>query len=303
MELRHLRYFVAVAERLNYRKAAEDLHVSQPALSTQIKDLEYETGVKLLERDTGGVRLTDAGSVLLQEARRLLAQAAAAVAAAKSAAAGRRGRLVIGSPGSVAARVLPGVLRAYRLKYPEVEVVLNEMSSPAQVAALASGAIQIGFAIADHAYPPDDLEHFTVWRSPMRAVVGQGHRLARVRRVALAELATEPILAIGDPRQPTPHAERTREIFRARGWQTRPLVEVDGLDSLLATVASGAGVTLLPAVVGDIRTGGVVLKPLTESGPDLFTELWVLWRDRVTSPLARNFVALLRQQPTRADRG
>jgi DNA-binding transcriptional LysR family regulator len=210
--------------------------------------------------------------------------------------------LVIGSPGSVAARVLPAALRAYRLKYPEVEVVLNEMSSPEQIAALASGVIQLGFAIADHAYPPEHLEHFTVWRSPIRVVIGQGHRFARARRVALAEVAAEPILAIGDPRQPTPHAERTRAMFKVRGWKTRPIVEVDGLDSLLATVASGAGVTLLPAVVGEIRTGGVVFKPLTESGPDLFTELWVLWRDRVTSPLARNFVALLRQQRPAAER-
>lgn len=303
MELRHLRYFVAVAERLNYRKAAEDLHVSQPALSTQIKDLEDETSVKLLERDTSGVRLTDAGSVLLEEARRLLAQATAAVAAAKSAAAGRRGRLVIGSPGSVAAKVLPAALRAFRLKYPEVDVVLNEMSSPTQIAALASGAIQLGFAIADHAYPPEHLEHFTVWRSPIRVVVGQGHRFARARRVALAAVAAETILAIGDPRQPTPHTERTQEMFRVRGWKTRPIVEVDGLDSLLATVASGAGVTLLPAIVGEIRTGGVVFKPLTDTGPDLFTELWVLWRDSVTSPLARNFVALLRQHRPAADRG
>ncbi len=220
----------------------------------------------------------------------------------RGACSRRRGRLVIGSPGSVAARVLPAALRAYRLKYPEVEVVLNEMSSPEQIAALASGVIQLGFAIADHAYPPEHLEHFTVWRSPIRVVIGQGHRFARARRVALAEVAAEPILAIGDPRQPTPHAERTRAMFKVRGWKTRPIVEVDGLDSLLATVASGAGVTLLPAVVGEIRTGGVVFKPLTESGPDLFTELWVLWRDRVTSPLARNFVALLRQQRPAAER-
>lgn len=296
MELRHLRYFVAVAERLNFRKAAEDLHVSQPALSTQIKDLEYETGVKLLERDTGGVRLTDAGAVLLDEARRLLAQAAAAVAATQSAAAGRRGRLVIGSPGSVAAKVLPAGLRAFRKQYPEVDVVLTEMTGAEPIAALASGAIHIGFAIADHSYPPEHLEHFTVWRSPMRVVVGPGHRFARARRVSLADVASERILAIGDPRQPTPHATRTREIFQSRGWPTLPVAEVDGLDSLLATVASGAGVALLPAIVSEIRTGGVVLKPLTESGPDLFTELWAMWRDRDTGPLARNFIAVLRRQ-------
>jgi len=293
MELRHLRYFVAVAERLNYRSAAEALHVSQPALSTQIKDLEHDTGVQLLERNTGGVRLTDAGAVFLAAARRVLAQAEAAVGAARDAATGRQGRLAIGNFGSIAATILPASVRAFRRQYPAVEVTLLELSGPEQIEALATGEIHVGFVVADQAHLTEDLRRLTVLRSPLRAVLARGHRLAKARQVALGELETETLLAVGDRRRPTPHAETLRAIFRARGRLVPPVTEVGGLDSILATVASGGGVTLLPAAVGESRTAAVVFKRLRETGADLFTEVWALWRDRDTAPLARNFIAVL----------
>src|SRR4051812_45154916 len=112
MELRHLRYFVAVAEELNYRKASERLRVAQPALSSQIKDLEFDVGVRLLDRDTGGVRLTDAGAAFLEEARLILAHAEQAVAVARGAAKGRGGRATVGFFAPIFMGVMPAPLKA-----------------------------------------------------------------------------------------------------------------------------------------------------------------------------------------------
>src|SRR3954447_15768036 len=120
MELRHLRYFVAVAEELNYRKASERLRVAQPALSSQIKDLESDVGATLLDRDTGGVQLTDAGTVFLEQARLIVAQAQHAVVAAQEAAQGRRGRLTLGYFAPIFMGLMPATLRAYRERFPDV---------------------------------------------------------------------------------------------------------------------------------------------------------------------------------------
>src|SRR5215217_6751400 len=122
MELRHLRYFIAVAEALNFRRAAEQLRVAQPALSKQIRDLEDELGARLLDRNTAGVRLTDAGAVLLNEARQILLAAQQAAIAVRDAAQGRRGRIVIGNIGAMSAAILPSNLTAFRERYPDVDV-------------------------------------------------------------------------------------------------------------------------------------------------------------------------------------
>src|SRR4051812_5064070 len=141
MELRHLRYFVAVAEELNYRKASERLRVAQPALSSQIQDLERDVGVRLLDRDTGGVRLTDGGAAFLEEARLILRQVERAVAVAVEAAKGLRGRLMIGYFAPIFMGLMPASLKAYREKFPEVEVVLVELPILEQIAELEAGTI------------------------------------------------------------------------------------------------------------------------------------------------------------------
>jgi LysR family transcriptional regulator, benzoate and cis,cis-muconate-responsive activator of ben and cat genes len=148
MELRHLRYFVAVAEELNFRRAAERLHVTRPALSKQVKDLEAQTGVRLLERDTVSVSLTDAGSVFLAEARGILADVDRAVGLAREAQDGRRGQLRIGSVGQIASGFLPEVLKAFGTEFPGVEVTFVEMTPVEQLAALAKSEIHIGLLMA-----------------------------------------------------------------------------------------------------------------------------------------------------------
>src|SRR5882672_9114659 len=173
MELRHLRYFVAVAEQLNYRKAADQLRVAQPALSSQIKDLEAEVGVRLLDRDTGGVRLTDAGAAFLAEARLIAAHAQRAAGIARDAAKGRRGRINIGYFAPLVMGFMPESLRSFHAKYPDVDVALHEMSLIDQIAALEAGTIHVGFSLGDAFHIPPTLKSVEVARSPIRAVVGR----------------------------------------------------------------------------------------------------------------------------------
>jgi len=139
MELRHLRYYVAVAEELNFRRAAERLHVSAPTLSQQIKDLEDLLGVRLMERDTTSVRLTGPGEIFLEGARQLLADSHRVIAATKEAAQGRRGILRIGNAGPLSHGFMPACLQALAKRYPEVDVVLVEIDLNEQAAAVATG--------------------------------------------------------------------------------------------------------------------------------------------------------------------
>jgi DNA-binding transcriptional LysR family regulator len=294
MELRHLRYFQAVAEELNYRKAAERLRVAQPSLSSQIKDLEHELGVRLLDRDTGGVRLTGAGAAFLDEVRLILAHAERAVVVAREAAKGRRGRLTIGYFAPLLMGFMPASLKAFHAEFPDVDVTLVEMSLGEQIAALESGAIQIGFTLGGGPPVPRILRQAEVARSPIRAVVGRGHRLAKSRRIALAELAGEPLLCFS-PKQGagSVQGDIMRQAFFVRGLKTGPIRQIEGAEAFRATLESGLGVSLIAEMGSLSRSVDLVFKPLKESGDDLFIVLYALWRDGPTSPLIANFVAVM----------
>lgn len=296
MELRHLRYFVAVAEALSFRQAAERLRVSQPALSKQIRDLEEELGARLLDRDTTGVRVTDAGRMMLEEARPLLAGAERLPAAVREAAHGRRGKLTIGNVGSVSAGFLPASLTAFRAKYPEVEVSLVEMRFREQRAALAAGRIQIGL-IGDGLPPEDDkFECVLVLRSPMRVFVARRHVLARKAKIPIAELAAERWIAVTSGADGEGHTDLVKSIFVARGQRPPAINGVDSLDSLLALIAGNHGVSVLPAFIGERRGMGIVPKRLQETAADRTFSLWGVRRRDETSPLASNFIAVLHEQ-------
>jgi DNA-binding transcriptional LysR family regulator len=308
MELRHLRYFVAVAEELNFRKAAERLHVSQPALSSQIQDLESELAVRLLDRNTGGVRLTGAGTAFLEATRRTLAQAQHAVTLAREAERGARGRLTVGFYAPLLMGFMPAGLTAFHQQFPGVDVNLVELSLGEQIAALESQSIQLGFAIAGYRSFPRGLEHVKVVRSPIRAVVGRGHRLARRPRVALAELTPEPLLSLAPVKGSTVHCDRIRSVFQARDLKIRPIRSIVGAEAFRAYLESGLGVSLIAEVGSLARSPDLRFKPLTDTGEDLFLELHALWSAGPASTLVTNFIAALQQvapheRPRRRKRG
>jgi DNA-binding transcriptional LysR family regulator len=291
---------VAVAEQLNYRKAAELLRVARPALSTQIMDLEEELGVKLFDRDTGGVRLTSAGASFLENARAILRQAQAAMVAAREAASGERGRLTVGYMEALSAAYLAPKLAAFRKRYPKVEVTVRELILQEHIPALLAGDIDVGFTFGPCQSVPETLQHFPLLRTPMRVAVGPGHRLARLRRIALAELSGETFVCLSNPKRTrTLHAEQTRAFLAMRGIAPGTLRPADGFESLLALISSGAGVAILPELMRSARTAGVSFKPIKESGPDLFAELAALCRQGESFRIERNFISILAENVAR----
>jgi DNA-binding transcriptional LysR family regulator len=297
--LRHLRYFVAVAEELNYRKASERLRVAQPALSSQIKDLEEELGVRLLDRDTGGVRLTDAGAAFLDATRLTLAQAQQAGVVAREAAKGRRGRLNIGYSGPLLMGFMPESLKTYHEQYPDVELSLVDMAIGDQIAALESGSIHIGFTIGTDSPLPASLQYVEVLRSSIQVVMGHGHHLAKVSRVGLADLVNENLLCISNKKGSVPHGAIMQRRFDVRGLKVKPIKPIDGAEAFRATLESGLGISLIPQIGSLKRDTALVFKPLKDTGPDLIMELRAVWAKEQNSQLAENFIELLRKVKSR----
>lgn len=295
MELRHLRYFVAVAEELNYRKASERLHVAQPALSSQIKDLEEEIGEKLLDRNTTHVRLTDAGAAFLDEVREILVKADEAVSVARDAARGRRGRLLVGYFAPIFMGLMPESLKAYREKFPGVDVSLVEMPIMEQLAALEKGTLHIAFTTGSVITIPENVESVVVARSPVRVLVRREHRLARVKQVALADLVNEPMLFFSPAKGIlSVHGEIIKRAFANRGLKLKSLQRIDGVEAFRATLESGLGISLIAESGSLSRSDYLVTKPLKECSPDLDLELRALWRADQHSQLVNHFIEVLK---------
>lgn len=294
MELRHLRYFVAVAEELNFRRAAERLHVTRPALSKQVKDLEAQTGVRLLERDTVSVSLTDAGSVFLAEARGILADVDRAVGLAREAQDGRRGQLRIGSVGQIASGFLPEVLKAFGIEFPGVEVSFVEMTPVEQLAALAKGEIHIGFAYGRGANEVPGISSMLLVTSVFGVSMSKLHPMATRSSIRLGEVRSGTFLSLGDDNTST-HRREIGRIFQEEGVKPRALRQIQSFESLLTMVSADQGLTLLPEVLDLRKSHGIVTVPLhlEKTQPD-FT-MWAVWKTDTPSLMVKNFVRILRK--------
>src|SRR5437773_2774960 len=205
MELRHLRYFIGVAEQENVSRAALKLHVSQPALSRQIRQLEEELGFSLLTRSAKAVRLTDAGRAFLLEARAVLRRAEEAVNVARAIATGGRGELHVGYAPSLTARILPLALRAFRAELPDVRVRLHDLSTEEMLAGLREGKLQIAFVARPIKSMLRGLRFEELSRDAIGLAVAPKHPLARQRTVTLAEAARQPIIAYSRKDYPEAH--------------------------------------------------------------------------------------------------
>lgn len=297
MELRHLRYFVGVAETLNFRAAANTLHISAPALSAQIKDLEEELGVRLLDRNTQKVRLTNSGAVFLTEVRTILAQVKRAATHAREAQQGQRGRLTVGTIGRRLAHCMPRCLTTFQTRFPDIRVELAEMDYAEQLAALKTGSLDIGFMPARVALPLGPRFHQeTVLSAPIFALLGRRHRLANARSVALSSLAEERLLFLSKTKS-SMCAEYARTLFSARGLSPREIAEVKGFQTLLAMVAAGHGASLLGFESAVSAAPDVVLRPLKDRGPDLKLDFCAVYPDhgRKAVQPAHRFITVLRE--------
>src|SRR5512133_18369 len=246
MELRHLRYFVAVAEELHFGRAAARLHIAQPPLSRQIRDLEREVGTPLFERVARGVELTAAGRAFLPEARLTLAQAERAPRTAERAARGEIGRLRVGFvEAATYSGILPEVLGFFRMHLPNIGLSLFEMDVLQQAEAFHDGRIDLGIL---HSTPPDAerwLRTQAVYADPLVAAVPDTHRVADRRRIALDELAADQFVLF--PRQTAPVLyDDVIASCRRAGFSPRVAQEAAGWHTIVGLVGAGVGVALVP---------------------------------------------------------
>ncbi len=280
MELRHIRYFIAVAEECHFGRAAERLHIAQPPLSQQIKQLEAELGVQLLIRSTRRVELTPAGERYLERARAIVTAVDDAGREATRVAAGEVGRVSLGFVGSTTYELMPRLARVLRLDFPLVELDLHgEMLTPDQVAALHAGALDLAFLRPPVRDP--DLRLKVLRREPLVAVLPESHPLATHDAVPLVGLRAEPFITY-----PSQHRSVTFDaVFDAclaAGFEPDVRQEVSETSTLVSFVAAGSGVALVPASVQHLRITGAVYRPL--EGEQVTIELAVAKRARDDSP-------------------
>jgi DNA-binding transcriptional LysR family regulator len=267
MELRHLRYFVTVAEELNVSRASARLRISQPAVSRQLRDLEQELGVDLFDRRNSKLKLTPAGETFLAHARDLLRRSQDAASDMAAFRPQARRTLTVGYIAPVLATVTPA-LRTFGQKNPDVEVVLREMAPGEQVEALREGGIDL--ALPGNPCPElaSEFEVTILEHIPFEAVLPDNHLLALRKRIALVELKDEDFIGFAEDRFPG----RNDLICRACqqvGFTPRLLHRVQSLSALLAKVAAGDGVTLTPREVGQLPHPGAVLIPLKPPFPSV----------------------------------
>jgi DNA-binding transcriptional LysR family regulator len=290
VELRQLRYFVAVAEELHFRRAAARLHISQPPLSQQIARLEEELGCQLLTRTRRRVELTAAGEAFLRDARAMLAELDVAVATARRIDTGQAGLLRVNFVGSALLSIVPGIVQRFRRGRPEVEISLRERSTVEQLRALSAGVIDVGLV-----RPPVDVEEGlssqVVLRERTVAAIPVGHALAGLRRVPLGRLATEPLVMFPREQAPGFHDLLTGRLA-ATGTSPQVVQYAPEMLTIIGLVAAGIGVSPVPASVARLALDGVTYRPLS-GAPD--TELVAVVRASEQSPLVRAFVVDARE--------
>lgn len=291
MELRHLRYFVAVAEERNITRAAVRLRVAQPALSRQLSDLENEVGVKLLDRGRHGVNMTAAGREFHRRAKSVLADAARAADAARIAGGAISGRLALGFPTGLHLDHLSPVIRAFRESHPRAEFDFTHGLPAAQMKGLRDGPLDVAFVNLPG--PLTGMEHCVVWRVPFEVVMPENHRLARRKSLEFKDLAGEDFVFCSRESRPEFYDEFFRRCANA-GFRPQVVQEVGGYPTtMLALIGLGVGLSVLPHFERTEGIRGIVWRPLAR--PKLWTDFALVWPKKAGSPLLLEFVELAQQ--------
>ncbi len=288
MELRHLRYFVAVAEAENVTRAAAKLRVAQPAVSRQIRDLEDELGLALLERSAKAVRLTDAGRIFLDESRAVLARADEAVKAVRAIAGGTRGELHVGYAPSLTVQILPRALRRFQAEVPGVRVTLHDLSTEEMLAGLRENRLHVALMVQPEGRQLRSLRFHELARYPLCVAVAPGHRLARSRVLPLAKIVAEPLIAYSRADYPEYHASLA-EIFAPVGRLPTIAEEHDSVTSLIAAVEAGRGIALVPSALTCMVGARLKILPLTPAPAPIV--VGAVCRKASDSAITQRFIA------------
>ncbi|HEX7653263.1 MAG TPA: LysR family transcriptional regulator [Verrucomicrobiae bacterium] len=295
MELRQLRYFVAVAEELSFRRAAERLHLAQPALSAQVKNLENQLDVKLLERTTRTVRLTAAGRALLQEARNVLGAVTQAEQSAKQAHIGLVGTLRLGMIAPTATPRLANTLREHRQRFPGVQLALYELTSAEQLRRLRAGELDVGLLRPPVAF--SELNWINVEESRLVLAAPAGHRLTVKRKIEWADFDGEGLVMIQPGLQHGFYDGFLTACSQA-GAKVHPAIHAHDIQTKMWLISAGFGVAPTSVLMMEVKRPGLVFRELPSGLPPIKTAL--VWRGVDESPLVRNFLELYRSNNPQA---
>ncbi len=294
MELRHLRYFIAVAEEENVSRAALKLHVSQPGLSRQIHDLEDELGFELLERTAKSVRLTAAGKIFLDEARAVIARAQEAVHNVRAVATGASGEIHVGYAPSLTVQILPQTLRLFQREFPKVRVALHDLSTEEMLSQLSASKLQVALLVHPSRAMLRGLRFEELASYPKCVAVRPDHPLARARSVTITQIAREPLIVYSRKEYPEYHEELAATFAVAKA-KPRIAEEHEGVNSLIAAVESGRGIALVPSCLACMTGPRLKLIPLK---PKEVTVVGAVWKIDALTPMAEKFIAAARSCQT-----
>ena len=291
MELRHLRYFCAVADTLNFSRAAERLHVAQSALSRQIRDLEEDLGFKLFVRTTSQVRLTDAGRHFHTSTEKLLGQLALAISAAQEVVRGKGGDLNIASDWRIPIDLVPETVRNFRQKNPNVTVNFFDMSMPEELEALRAGKVHLAFLPDIAMGAVEDLNLLQVYTSEIVAVLPSFHPLAHGSSVRLRDLRKEKWVVGQDKHGPSDFRSYVIQMCRPAGFTPIFGRTTDSASGMLTLVGAGEGVALIPEIVFPSHFGGV--RALRTDCPPM--KMYAVWLKSGMTPQIRLYLDILRK--------
>jgi DNA-binding transcriptional LysR family regulator len=293
MDLRRIRHFHVLAETLNFSRAAERLHIAQPALSVSIQKLESELGTLLFERTSTGVSLTSSGQAVLVEARRMLYHSEQMQRLAQDASQGTGGSLRVGFVGSAIYKLLPLLVPAFRAEYPSVELVLRESISSRIVESLAEEALDVGI-VRTPLLLSTTAQLLTLQRDPFLLAMPQDHPLACKDSLQVADMAREPFVMYAAAEASGLHGA-VMALCQSVGFVPRVAQEASQVPTVLALVESGLGVALVPEVMRGYRAPGVVYRELSDLPQLGVTTLALAWQPGMETPAALRFIDLARR--------
>lgn len=290
VELRHLRYFVCVAEERNIGRAAERLHMSQPPLTRQIRQLESELDTKLLVRTHRGVELTNAGRVFLKEARKVLDTAEQAAQHARLAGQGKIGRIDIAIFGTGIFGAIPKLLKSFRDEHPDVQIVLHNMTKDEQLQALSQGRIELAFNRL--VLPTPGLTSEVLLVEPLFIAMPADSPLAATTAIDVTELESKPLVLYPTGMRPS-FIDQAQALCRNAGFEPHVAAEFSDAVHALAFVAIGGGFAIVPESATNLRLPGVVYRPIHDR-PQPTVDLCVIYRDDAQAPVLGNLLASIR---------
>lgn len=291
MELRHLRYFICVAEEKNIGRAAQRLYISQPPLTRQIQQLEDQLGVQLFNRTNRGVELTDAGRVLYDDARSILGMTERAIERSNKAALGQLGRVDVAIFGSGIFGAIPKLVHAFRQAHPEVSIFLHNMVKDEQVDALRHGRITLAFNRLMR--PIEGLVSETLLTEPLYVAMPVDSSLAKKKSVSMQELENIPLVLYPTGARPS-FIDQVQDMCRACNFSPLVAQEVEDVVHAVALVATGFSATLVPHSATSLALPGIMYKPLEH--PNLsHVDLCCIYRSNDDSPILQTLLTSMRR--------